>query len=180
LADIVADTHRATAADVLIRVASYLRLYVMTSDRLVDVLVGGQYGSEGKGHVASTLAREYDLLVRVGGPNAGHKVRLSSGDVFTHHQLPSGTLTSSAKLLLAPGAVLRVPSLMKEIADCQIEVDRLSIDPQAMVISDEDIAGEEQGSLNNIGSTRQAVGYATARRIKDRGRLCCLPAACLN
>ena len=41
---------------------------------LVDVLVGGQYGSEGKGNILGHIAPEYDLFVRVGGPNAGHQV----------------------------------------------------------------------------------------------------------
>jgi adenylosuccinate synthase len=168
-ADIVVDSQRSTKLDVQIRVASYLGLYGPRDARLVDILVGGQYGSEGKGHIAATLAPEYGLLVRVGGPNAGHTVCLEAGETYTHHQLPSGTLSSSAKLLLAPGSVLRVPSLMREIAECSVEVDRLSIDPQAMIISDDDILGEEEGVLGDIGSTKQGVGYATARRIRERG-----------
>jgi adenylosuccinate synthase len=65
-------------------------LYGRGYARLVDVMVGGQYGSEGKGHVASYLAGEYDFLVRVGGPNAGHKV-YEEPKPFTFHHLPSGT-----------------------------------------------------------------------------------------
>jgi hypothetical protein len=45
-----------------------------SAEQLVDVLIGGQYGSEGKGNNAYRLAPEYDVLMRVGGPNAGHKV----------------------------------------------------------------------------------------------------------
>ena len=77
LADVVIKTDRCTKDDVVVRAASHLGLYGREYLRLVDVLVGGEYGSEGKGHIASHLAREYDLLVRVGGPNAGHKVILS-------------------------------------------------------------------------------------------------------
>ena len=58
-----------TAADVVARVAAHLGLFGRSIDRLVDAIVGGQYGSEGKGHIASYVASEYDLLVRVGGPN---------------------------------------------------------------------------------------------------------------
>ena len=61
------------------RAATHLGLLTREYARLVDVIVGGQYGSEGKGHIASFLAREYALLVRVGGPNAGHKVFLEDG-----------------------------------------------------------------------------------------------------
>jgi len=73
-ADIVVDTARCTPEAVVVRVAAQLGLYGRSYSRLVDVLVGGQFGSEGKGNVSSYLADEYDYLVRVGGPNAGHKV----------------------------------------------------------------------------------------------------------
>src|SRR6185436_10123123 len=124
---------------------------------------------EGKGHIASYLAPEYSLLVRVGGPNAGHKVFLADGP-YTHHQLPSGTLRSEAKLLIGAGAVLNVEYLMREIAECNVNRDRLSIDPRAMVISRADIS-REAGLKARIGSTGQGVGFATARRIVDRGKL---------
>ena len=73
-ADIVIPTERHTLADVFYRVTARLNLQSRSSDRLVDVLVGGQYGSEGKGNVADYLSPEYNVLMRVGGPNAGHKV----------------------------------------------------------------------------------------------------------
>src|SRR5579863_7977730 len=93
----------------------------------------GEYGSEGKGHISSYLAREYDLLVRVGGPNAGHKV-YEDPKPYTHHQLPSGTRRSNAQLLIGPGAVMHLADLLQEIADCKVSKERLSIDPRAMVI----------------------------------------------
>jgi adenylosuccinate synthase len=135
---------------------------------LVDVYVGGQYGSEGKGHIISYVVPEYQVLVRVGGPNAGHKVYMEGGAI-THHQLPSGTLRSDARLLLAPGAVLNLELLQQEIADCKVGVDRLGIDPQTMIITKADIVGET-GLQKKIGSTKQGVGFATARRIRERDK----------
>ena len=124
--------------------------------------------SEGKGHIASYLSREYSILVRVGGPNAGHKVFVSP-EPYTHHQLPSGTLRNAkARLLLAPGCVLDARKLLKEIADCRVSSDRLAVDPQAMVISDDDIK-KEVALVKSIGSTGQGVGFATSRRIIGRG-----------
>jgi adenylosuccinate synthase len=166
VADAIIDTARATPDDVLVRACSRLGLYPSRTPRLVDVVVGGEYGSEGKGHVVSYLAREYGLLVRVGGPNAGHSVMVG-GEKYVHHQLPSGTRTSEAKLLIAPGAVIDVDKLLLEIADCAVGVDRLSIDPQAMVISAEDIT-KEKALVAEIGSTGQGVGAATARRVMGR------------
>lgn len=167
-ADIVIDSKQCNPDDVLVRAASYTSLYGESDDGYVDVIIGGQYGSEGKGQIASFIAREYDLLVRVGGPNAGHKV-FELPEPYTHHHLPSGTRTSNAKLLLAPGSVLLLDKLLQEIADCKVDVDRLSIDPQAIVITPEDI--EREGDVQRlIGSTRQGVGEASARKITHRGR----------
>lgn len=168
IADAVIDTELCRKEDVLAKASTYLALHSRNYGRLVDVVVGGQYGSEAKGHIVSYLAREYSLIVRVGGPNAGHKVYFDEGP-YTHHQLPSGTLRSDARLLIGPGAVLNVEKLLKEIADCNVNKDRLMIDPQAMVISSRDIAGET-GLKARIGSTGQGVGVAAARRIADRGK----------
>ena len=166
IADVVIATDRSDEADVLVRAASYLGLYGREQDRLVDVVVGGQFGSEGKGHICSYLAPEYDVLVRVGGPNAGHKV-FQVPQPYTHRQLPSGTLFSNAKLLIGPGAVIDVETLLKEVADCEVDAWRLSIDPQAMVITPAD-KESERDLVQAIGSTGQGVGAAAARRILDR------------
>lgn len=167
VADVVIDSNLCTAEDVLVRVASHLRLYGELSTGYVDVIVGGQYGSEGKGQIAAFLAGEYDLLVRVGGPNAGHRV-FEIPEPYTHHQLPSGTRKAeSAKLLVGPGAVLKIDKLLKEIGDCQVDFRRLRIDRGAMVISEEDVKNED-ALVSGIGSTGQGVGVATARRIVER------------
>jgi len=168
-ADVVVDTHASTPDDVLVKTATNLGLYSREYARLVDVIVGGQFGSEGKGHIASYLSKEYSVLVRVGGPNAGHKVLLESG-AYVHHQLPSGTLRNpAAKLIIAPGAVINPDLLLKEINECKVDRDRLSIDPQTMIITESDCKSES-GLQQRISSTGQGVGAATARRIMDRGK----------
>src|SRR6185369_43174 len=135
--------------------ASQLGLYGRELDQLVDVVVGGQFGSEGKGHICSYLAPEYDVLVRVGGPNAGHKV-FQIPEPYTHRQLPSGTLFGNAKLLIGPGAVIDVETLLREAADCDVDDQRLSIDPQAMIITPDDKQTEIE-LVQSIGSTGQGV-----------------------
>lgn len=164
VADIVIDTHRNTPDDVLVRVASHLGLYGRAVERLVDVVIGGQYGSEGKGQIAAALAQNYALLVRVGGPNAGHTV-FETPKPYTFHQLPSGTRSSSAKILLGPGAVISLPRVLQEIKDCRVGPERLSIDPQAVLIEEEDRELESGLLAGSIGSTAQGVGAATARKI---------------
>lgn len=168
-ADIRINTNYTDTDDTLVRVLARLRLLSPPDQRLVDVIIGGQYGSEGKGHVAAYLAGEYDVLVRVGGPNAGHTVSGADG-VYTYHQLPSGSKDTDAEILIGAGATLYVPSLLKEIDDCGITPDRLYIDPQAMIISDDDRTGES-GLRADISSTGSGSGYAAARRIIGRGKL---------
>ncbi len=166
-ADLLIDTGRCTDTDVLVRAASYLGFYGEVRSGIVDVIIGGQYGSEGKGQIAAFLAKEYDLLVRVGGPNAGHKV-FEIPEPYTHHQLPSGTRRATqTQLLIGPGAVLDVDKLLKEISDCGVGVGRLMIDEAAMVITDTDRHAEQE-LVRGIGSTGQGVGAATARRIMAR------------
>jgi adenylosuccinate synthase len=165
LADAVIDTNRCTEEDVLARASSVIRPRAPSGLGHVDVVVGGEYGSEGKGQIVSRISKDYDILVRVGGPNAGHKVYGSPP--YTHHQLPSGTRFSEARLLIGPGAVLHVPKLLKEISECAVDAKRLVIDRHAMVIEPADIAAEQQ-LVDGIGSTGSGTGAATARRIMGR------------
>jgi adenylosuccinate synthase len=163
VADVLIDTSRNTRSDVLARVAGRLRLHGSGFEPLVDVIVGGQYGSEGKGHIASYLAPEYDVLVRVGGPNAGHTVFAgATSQVFKH--IPSGaTRAPEALLVLGPGAILWWPELQEEISSFGIDLHRLAIDPQAMLI--EQIDRDREVDLRaKIASTAQGVGQALARK----------------
>ena len=165
-ADVAINTDHCDEKDVEIRAAAALRLLPGRGQRLVDVLIGGQYGSEGKGNIAYYLAPEYDLLVRVGGPNAGHKV--PTDPAYTHRLLPSGTLANPrARLLIGPGATLDLTVLFNEINECHVEPGRLFIDPQAMIIEPEDIEAE-RALVTGIGSTGKGGGAAAARRITGR------------
>ena len=136
LTDIVVRTDKCSKGAVLFRATALLNLYPRSNEALVDVLIGGQYGSEGKGNIVGHIAPEYDLLVRVGGPNAGHQVYAEPTPEKYFH-LPSGTgRAPNAQLLLGPGAVIYPPKLMEEIAMHKVSADRLTIDGQAMIITE--------------------------------------------
>ncbi|MDI6024049.1 adenylosuccinate synthetase [Leucobacter sp. UT-8R-CII-1-4] len=167
-ADVVIDTLRNTEKDLLVRCEARLGLLPSLTDPLADVLVGGQYGSEGKGNVSYYLAPEYHSLIRVGGPNAGHKV-WHDGKSYTHRSLPSGALSNPhADLIIGPGAVLNLSVLQNELQETGVDPGRVKIDPQVMVITDEDIAAEKD-LRRAIQSTGQGAGAAAARRITGRG-----------
>jgi adenylosuccinate synthase len=166
-ADVSIDSDRCLELDVQTRAAAALRLLPSRSARLVDVIVGGGYGSEGKGNIAFYLAPEYQVLMRVGGPNAGHKVP-TTPTPYTHRLLPSGTQANqTAKILIGPGATLDLEVLLREIADCDVDAGRLLIDPQAMIIEEADKTAE-QAAVASIGSTGKGGGAAAARRINGR------------
>ena len=170
IADVVMDTDRCNANDVFARVAARLEVRPVTAEPLVDVLIGGQYGSEGKGNIVHYLAPEYDVLVRVGGPNAGHKVFRPGESPYTFHQLPSGALANrDATLVIGAGAVINLEHLLREIGELDINFNKLIIDPQAMIIDKTvDIPWETEYLKSAIGSTAQGVGAATARKILYR------------
>ncbi len=165
-ADVRIDVTRTDAEDTFVRVCAALHINPDQKKRCVDVVVGGQYGSEGKGNIVAYLAKEYDVLVRVGGPNAGHTVAGKSGQ-YTYHHLPSGSKDCDAELLLGPGMTIDVKALLTEISECGISEERLYIDPDAMIIEEKDKTDE--GLLkNNISSTASGSGAASARRIMQR------------
>lgn len=167
LADVVVVTDKCSQESVLVRATSLLNLYPRSNTPLVDVLIGGQYGSEGKGNIVGHIAPEYDLLLRVGGPNAGHQV-FAEPKPEKYFHLPSGTRRApNAKLVLGPGAVIYPPKLLMEISTHNIDASRLVIDEQAVIISDTD-KSEEEEKFGNIGSTAQGVGIASAKKMTGR------------
>lgn len=169
-ADIVIPTEQHTEEDVFCRVKARLNLQSRTAERLVDVLIGGQYGSEGKGNIADYLSPEYSILMRVGGPNAGHTVY--EEPTYTHRSLPCGTRKhhESQTLMIGPGAVIDPIRLVQEIRECEVPPERLLVDEHVLVISPEDIKWEQEHLKHEIGSTAQGVGKAAARRITNRFR----------
>ena len=167
IADVVIHTDRSTPSDVLVRVASHIGLYGRENHRLVDVIIGGGYGSEGKGHRCL-------FVDRIRFPRSGGRAKCRSFSLRGAKPLhfPSSSFWQSRlkrTLIIGPGAVLYVPELQREIAECRIEQSRLTIDPQAMIISEAD-RRRERRLQESIGSTGRGVGFATARRIIGRGQ----------
>lgn len=164
-ADVVVATDHSSPTSVAAFALSGMGLLPAQPSGLVDVIIGGQYGSEGKGHICAHLAPDYDVLVRVGGPNAGHKVAYPE---YKYIQLPSGTQSNpKAEILIGAGATIWIPQITKEIRELCLHPHRLSIDPQAVIIEESDRAFEG-ATLGVIGSTKQGVGAATARKILGR------------
>src|SRR5688572_19338096 len=133
----------------------------------MTVVVGGQYGSEGKGKVCAHLALsgDADVMVRCGGPNAGHTVDLGTSK-FELKQVPCGFINDSTRLLIAPGALIDPEILFHEIQLCALREERLGIDRNTGVLAATDRQAEVGYDLRErVGSTGMGVGSAVSRRV---------------
>ena len=138
----------------------------------VTVVVGGQFGGEGKGKVAHYLAREMGakVAVRVGGSNSGHTVIDPAGNALILRQLPTPSILPDVTCVLGAGSYIDVDIMFDEIKKTGLSMDRLYIDPNAVVVVDDDIVAEKNSSLrSSIGSTQSGTGAAVIRRISRDG-----------
>lgn len=131
----------------------------------VTIVVGGQYGSEGKGKVVALLARESasPWLVRCGGPNSGHTVTIGGEDVILR-QVPSCSEPHRATFCVSAGCVVDSDLLIHEINQLRIDRARIVVDPRAVLVTEEDRRAEMAG-LTGIASTCSGTGAALIRRM---------------
>ena len=138
----------------------------------VTVIVGGQFGGEGKGKVAHFMAREMGakVAVRVGGTNSGHTVIDPFGNPIILRQLPTPAILPNITCVLGAGSYIDVDILYDEIKRTGLSRDRLFIDPNAVIITENDLNSERNSSLrSSIGSTLSGTGAAILRRISRDG-----------
>ncbi|MBZ9906220.1 adenylosuccinate synthetase [Mesorhizobium sp. BR115XR7A] len=137
----------------------------------VSVVVGGQFGSEGKGKVALEFARATgaSAVVRVGGTNSGHTGIADNGTKWILRQIPASALWSNALIVLPPGSLIDPEILEREVGALSISPERLVIDARASVITADHKRDEEQGGLvGQIGSTASGTGAALRDRLARR------------
>ena len=140
------------------------------------IVVGAQWGDEGKGRIIDALARKADAVVRFqGGSNAGHTV-VVNGEKFVFHLIPSGALRPEKKCIMGNGVVVDPKELLNELESLHsrgIEVDNLYLSSNAHIIMPyhqkiEEIEEEQRGK-NRIGTTRKGVGPAYQDKAARRG-----------
>lgn len=135
----------------------------------ISIVVGGQYGSEGKGKVALELVRRdpsITIVVRPGGTNSGHTGYTRSGRRVVLRQLPAAAIDGNVRVILPAGSYIDVNLLLAEIAELSIAPGSLVIDPRAHVIRPEHIQWERDAGLSGtIGSTSSGTGAAVISRL---------------
>jgi len=129
------------------------------------VIVGTQWGDEGKGKITDYLAEKADVVVRYqGGNNAGHTVE-KEGVQYKLHLIPSGILYSEKICIIGNGVVVDPASLIEEIENLQkqgISVDNLKISDRAHIVFPYHIKQDELEEIskgkNDLGTTKRGIG----------------------
>ena len=143
----------------------------------VQLVLGTQWGDEGKGKVVDLIGAYVDIVARYqGGPNAGHTVEFD-GETFILHHIPSGILRPHTKCYVGNGVVINPESMMAEITTLEEKgikvVGRLSISQCAHLILPYhllvDKATEKGEARRQIGTTGRGIGPAYADKMNRVG-----------
>ncbi|GAA0724602.1 adenylosuccinate synthase [Dactylosporangium roseum] len=141
------------------------------------VLIGAQWGDEGKGKVTDMIGGGVDYVVRYsGGNNAGHTVVTPDGQKFALHLMPSGALWPNAAIVIGNGVVVDPKVLLAEIdglAERGVDVSRLMISGDAHLIMPHhralDRVVERYLGSSRIGTTGRGIGPAYGDKVARMG-----------
>ena len=138
-----------------------------------DLIVGLQWGDEGKGKIVDLVAKNYDIVVRSqGGHNAGHTVVIGDKK-YALHLMPSGILNPNAVNVIANGVVVSPAKIIEEMEKFGDMKGRLFISDKASMLlnhhAEIDQAREKLRGKNAIGTTGRGIGPAYADKINRTG-----------
>lgn len=134
----------------------------------LTVVVGGQFGSEGKGKVSQLIAQNENAaaVIRVGGPNSGHTGIEADGTLCALRQLPTAALVPGVACVLPPGAIIDPEIFLREVSRHGLSPERVKVDPWATIIAPLDKEAERaSGIVQTLGSTGSGTGHALERRV---------------
>ena len=142
----------------------------------VDILVGTQWGDEGKGKLIDVLTRDVDMVVRFqGGNNAGHTVEICS-ERYVLHLVPSGIFRKGVRCVIGNGLVVDPVALteeMKGIAEKGFDVSAIELSNRAQLIFEyhkrADVLNETGAGSKKIGTTKRGIGPAYADKMHRCG-----------
>ncbi|MBT4384266.1 adenylosuccinate synthase [Candidatus Peregrinibacteria bacterium] len=156
----------------------------MTSGNL-SLILGAQWGDEGKGKLVDILSESFDIVARAtGGANAGHSVYVNmDGETkkFVFHLIPSGILYEHVICVIGNGVVLHVETMLKELANLEEQnfniSGRVLISDRAALLFDYhkiiDGTQEDRKGDKKVGTTKRGIGPCYADKINRRGlRMC--------
>ncbi len=138
----------------------------------VSVIIGTQWGDEGKGRIVDLLSKDADFAVRFnGGNNAGHTI-IVNGKKYALHLIPSGILQPKTKCVIANGVVIDLDILVSEIKMFDVK-DRLFISDRCHIILPYHKALDEAYEIargkNKLGTTKSGIGPVYADKVSYNG-----------
>ncbi len=140
-----------------------------------DVIVGLQWGDEGKGRIVDLYAAEYDVVARFGGgDNAGHSIVVGERE-FALRIVPSGVMYPHVELFVGGGTVVNLRTLVQELdalTGLGIDVSRVKISDRAHVVFPHHVARDaanERARTTAIGTTGRGIGPAYVDRVARTG-----------
>ena len=148
-----------------------------TKKGTVDVIVGAQWGDEGKGKLVDIMSADYDICARVaGGSNAGHTI-VVDGKKYKFHLVPSGILNPKAHCVVGNGVVVHLRGLLEELKslrDAGVSYQgRLFLSDRAHIVFDfhqtVDGLNEKQLAGNKLGTTHKGIGPAYSSKTMRNG-----------
>ncbi len=143
---------------------------------MMDVLLGLQWGDEGKGKIVDYISENYEIVARFqGGPNAGHTIEFD-GKKFVLHLIPSGIFREKTMNIIGNGVVLDPVTFKQEVLD----ISKYSNVSKNLIISDKshlilpthkllDAAQEKAKGKNKIGSTLRGIAPTYTDKISRNG-----------
>lgn len=140
-----------------------------------DVIVGLQWGDEGKGRIVDLYAAQYDVVARFGGgDNAGHSIVVGERELALRI-VPSGVMHPHAELFVGGGTVVNLRTLLEELdalAALGIDIDRVKISDRAHVVFSHHMERDkasENARASAIGTTGRGIGPAYVDRVERTG-----------
>ena len=141
-----------------------------------DIIVGIQWGDEGKGRIVDLYAQSYGVVARFGGgDNAGHQIKVGDTDIALRI-VPSGVLNPHVELFIGGGTVVSLSGLLDEIdrlAAIGVDTSRIKISDRAHVVfayhAAADRAAEQARGSGAIGTTGRGIGPAYVDKVARHG-----------
>jgi adenylosuccinate synthase len=139
--------------------------------KYADVVIGLQFGDEGKGKVSSFLSKDYDMVCRFnGGPNAGHTVYIENIKYKTH-VIPCGIFYNKTSIV-GPNCVLNLDKFYQEIEYLKnngFDIDLIKVSPYTHVITDKHIQCDLEYLQEKFGTTGQGIAPAYSDKMMRSG-----------
>lgn len=134
---------------------------------MITLVLGGQYGGEGKGKISAFLAEQndFDIVCRTGGVNSKHTA-YKDGKAYDLRQIPTAATTVfKGTIVYGAGSLVHIPTLFEEMEMLGVSESQILMDVQTGILTEDNIQSQRSDlRYETLGSTMTGTGHATAQR----------------